>query len=226
MANVLLGPAELESLTGLPHAAIVLYLVLRRHMDYATGIVGLARGVSWLGLTEELYVESRQGMTARSFSREQVRRMSGHLERSGLAERHSVEKERLIFFLPKAQTDKCAPKKADTRPTQVRQGEPDMEHPAATPQQERLFVIRDGEGQHRMRQEQIRKPGTPPVSGLINPLTTFGGDAPPEIGGAPRSDLRLRQPVKPAESSGRLTAKPTRCATAFPRSAMPRAMPR
>ncbi|MGA7177981.1 MAG: hypothetical protein WBX11_00140 [Thiobacillaceae bacterium] len=188
MASLLINPAELEQLAGLPHSAVALYLVLRRLMDYATGLVGVTRGVSWQGLREELYVEGRQGMSSRSVSREQVRRIAGHLEHAGLVERHSIEMERLIFFLPKAQTDTCARKKSDTSPTQARPPRADRVASPPSPQKSMFFVMERGEGRPKPTQAEMAKPDTPPVSGFITPLTSFGGNAPPETGGAPRLD--------------------------------------
>ena len=53
---------EETALQGLPLEAQVLYLRgLRRHMDYATGVVGIRRKISWKMLAEVLEVEPHQG---------------------------------------------------------------------------------------------------------------------------------------------------------------------
>lgn len=114
------------ALSGLPLAAQVLYLRgIRRHMDYETGICGLKRGISLQGLAEILYVDGQQGMKYESTSKQQVRRLIVWLEKSGLVERRSIEREKLIFFLPLADTHQSAQKKADTKPTQSRHSEAD-----------------------------------------------------------------------------------------------------
>ncbi|MGO9443921.1 MAG: hypothetical protein ACLPXB_03995 [Thiobacillaceae bacterium] len=51
-----------------------------------------------------------------------------------------------------------------------------------------LFVLERDESRHCTQVPQPAEPGTPPVSGFIYPLTTFGGDAAPDNGGAPRSN--------------------------------------
>ncbi|MGO9443912.1 MAG: hypothetical protein ACLPXB_03950 [Thiobacillaceae bacterium] len=188
MANVLLTPDEVERLTGLPHGAIVLYLALRRFMDYATGQVGIRRKVSWQGLRDELFVEPGPGLTdTGSPSRGQVRRLCGHLERAGLVERHSIEREQLIFFLPNAIRDTLVQNKLGTKSALSRHSQVGTGQQPAKPQKEMFFVLEGATSRHFIQIAQPAEPGTPPVSGSINPLTTFGGDAPPEIGGAPRS---------------------------------------
>jgi hypothetical protein len=189
MANLLLTANEIEQLSGLPHTAIVLYLVLRRCMDYATGEVGITRRVSWQGLREELYVEPGPGMRdSGSPSLGQIRRVCGHLERSGLVRRDSIEREQLIFLLPKAQTDNLVQNKPGTKPAHSRHSQPGTPPLPAKAQKEMFFVMEGGESRYVTNLSQPVKPGTPPVSGFYNPLTPFGGCAPPESGGAPQAD--------------------------------------
>lgn len=141
---------ELSALEGLPLASRVLYLMaIRPYMDYSTGMVGIKRGISLRSLSETLYVEPHQGMKESAFSRDQVYRLVGWLEKSGIVERRSVEREKLVFFLPLADKENKADyqerKKAATKPRQSRNskaatGKPSnyevfSDKPATKPQQ-------------------------------------------------------------------------------------------
>jgi hypothetical protein len=112
---------ELDALYGLPLAARVLYLTaIRPYMDYESGIVGINRRISLRGLMETLYVDPHQGMKGQTYSRDQVYRLVGWLEKTGLVERRSIEREKLIFFLPLADRGFQVKKKAATKPRQSR----------------------------------------------------------------------------------------------------------
>lgn len=92
---------EDEALQGLPHATQVMYLRgIRKHVDYATGIVGVKRRISFASLEESLYVEpvQRRGETAAP-TKKQIRVMLDQLKRAGLIERMGADKP-LIFRLP------------------------------------------------------------------------------------------------------------------------------
>lgn len=122
MPALLLTEREQDALSGLPHLAIVLYLALRRRMDYRTAIVGAAVGVSWQALTEDAYVEPGRGEVQRAPGREAVRRGAAWLVRAGLVEmRSNAAQARLVFFLPMASTLSRARNQPDRNPT----GEPD-----------------------------------------------------------------------------------------------------
>lgn len=119
---------ELDALQGLPLGAQVLYLrELRRHMDYATGVVGVARRISWQGLGEALYVEPHPGLKdSGSPGREQVRRLVKWLEKARLVRPISdMVGKQLIFRLPLAVSDDSVQKQADRNPTETRQTEAD-----------------------------------------------------------------------------------------------------
>lgn len=125
-----LNDEEDAALQGLPLAAQVLYIRgLRRYMDYRTGLVGESRAISWQGLAAVLEVEPHQGVEdAGKPHKSKVRRLSGWLERAGLVEmRSDAEAKRLIFFLPKADTDQSVQKKPDTNPTQTRHTQADTQ---------------------------------------------------------------------------------------------------
>lgn len=112
---------EMSALEGLPLAARVLYLMgIRPFMDYSTGLVGVKRGISLKSLSEVLYVEPHKGMKEASYSRDQVFRLIAWLEKAGLVEKRSIERERLVFFLGLANADKSEKKKAATYPQHTR----------------------------------------------------------------------------------------------------------
>lgn len=109
---------EQNSLKGLPHLPRLVYLeALRPYMDFATGIVGIKRGVSYQSLSEELYVEPHPGYESGSPSRQQLRRAIKTLEHAGLITIQSIGKK-LILQCHLATSDNSAQNKADTNPTQ------------------------------------------------------------------------------------------------------------
>ena len=89
---------ENDALLGLPLLARILYLQgLRRFMDYATGIVGLSRGISYQQLREVAFVEPVTGRrNAGSPTLKAVRVALSQLATAGLIESIGNEK-RLIF---------------------------------------------------------------------------------------------------------------------------------
>jgi hypothetical protein len=56
-----LNPTELDRLYGLPHVAQLLYFAIRRQMNYDDGLVGNRYPISWLELSQALWVEPHQG---------------------------------------------------------------------------------------------------------------------------------------------------------------------
>jgi len=110
--------AEDDALLGLPWLARVIYLQgLRRYMDYATGIVGLKRGISYQSLREVAYIEPGQGIRrSGSPTLEAVRHALRQLEKAGLAEKRKAD-SKLVFFLPLANEDRSAPEKYHRRAT-------------------------------------------------------------------------------------------------------------
>lgn len=109
---------ERSALLGLSYLVRLTYLeAIRPYMDYATGIVGIKRGISYQSLSEELYVEPQRGHTGGSPSRQQMRRAVKALERAGLVSIHSVEK-RLILQCELATWDFSNQNSPDTKPTQ------------------------------------------------------------------------------------------------------------
>ncbi len=108
---------ERDALKGLPHLARLTYLeALRPYMDYATGVIGIKRGISYQSLTEELYVEPHPGYKSGSPSRQQMRRVLKSLERSGLISIQSASKK-LVIKCELATWDYCEQKQVGTKPT-------------------------------------------------------------------------------------------------------------
>ncbi len=119
---------ELEALYELHHVDYVLYLWLRLYMDYATGVVGLSRGISRQMLLERCYVPAEQGRGAQSVSVSALRMALGRLERRGLLARIGGG-EKLVFRMPIAQSALLRSKKQ--RPnydrTTTGQAQPDQQ---------------------------------------------------------------------------------------------------
>lgn len=109
---------ERDALYGLSHMVRLTYIEgIRPYMDYATGKVGIKRGISYQSLREELYVETQRGRTGGSPSRQQMRRAVKALERAGLVSIQSVEK-RLILQCELATWDFSAQNLLGTKPPQ------------------------------------------------------------------------------------------------------------
>ena len=107
---------EREKLYELPYMQQLLYVMaLRPYMDYATGIVGIKRGISYQSLTEELSVAAHQGYQAFKPSRQQIRRAIQGLIRVGLLEQQPAEKK-LIFKCLEASRDRSLQNKVGTKP--------------------------------------------------------------------------------------------------------------
>jgi hypothetical protein len=120
--SICLNDAELSALNGLPYMTWILYAgVIRRYMDYETGLVGAGftkfkKKISWQAIREFLYVEPESGVTAQgSPSKDQVRRAAKKLEKIGLISIISQRKQ-LIFKCLLADTDRSAQNQAATRP--------------------------------------------------------------------------------------------------------------
>lgn len=102
---------EEDALADLPHEAQILYLrVIRKHMDYATGITGEKRRISYAQMQEALsYKPSpHSGEKPVEFSRDQIKRLVQKLVKVGLIERrHDTAKgvAPMILFLPLACCD-------------------------------------------------------------------------------------------------------------------------
>ncbi|MDF5866940.1 hypothetical protein P4115_04470 [Pseudomonas aeruginosa] len=158
MPSFQINDEEREALRGLPMLAREIYVfALRPFMDFATGVVGERRGISWKSIAEELYVEPHQGIKGGEPSEKELRRALVWLQRVGLVGPNLAER-RLIFELPKASRDQSVRKKvgtkwADEAGSYVEGSEPS--NYAAFPEK-RGQICGRGESE---------KVGTPPVSG-------------------------------------------------------------
>lgn len=112
---IALTEQELEALQGTDYALPVLYLYLKRFMDYKTGVVGYARRISYQSMSEAMYIEPRQGVKGGSPHVSSIRRMLEQLLKIGIIRKG--RSDTLVFKLPYADTDKNAQNKADKNPT-------------------------------------------------------------------------------------------------------------
>lgn len=118
LSGIYISARELQALAGLSDLQFRLYITARRFMDFSSGIVGRARGVSWQSFREELYQEPGPGVKGGSPSKDQVRRAADALVRAGLIKfsSHNEQAQQLIFKCLLAETDHSDRKKAATKP--------------------------------------------------------------------------------------------------------------
>ncbi|WP_133127699.1 hypothetical protein [Legionella nagasakiensis] len=119
MDFLFINSQELSALMGLPHIQQSAYLLgIRPYMDRKTFLVGLKRRISYQSLAEALYVEPHQGFVqSGSPSRQQLRRIVCSLERAGLLEIQSFDKN-LVLKCLLADSSDSVQNKPDTNPTQ------------------------------------------------------------------------------------------------------------
>ncbi|EKE79456.1 hypothetical protein [Idiomarina xiamenensis] len=90
-----------------------LYLYLRMHMDYGTGIVGLKRKISYQAIREHLEYKPERGSKAQASSptKDQIKRLLQKLERYGWIEPLHTKRigESMIFRLVLASTGAIRP---------------------------------------------------------------------------------------------------------------------
>lgn len=93
---------ELDALEGEPAEVCKMYLLLRRRMDFQTGLVGADHAISWWGLRRSMQLAEVQGRSREDSdvpTEKMVRDKADRLIRIGLLERRTVAR-RLVFFLP------------------------------------------------------------------------------------------------------------------------------
>ncbi len=106
---------ERDILKGLPYLQRLIYVfALRPYMDYATGIVGIKRGISHQSISEELYIEPHPGYKSGSPSKDQIRRGLKSLEKIGAIKILSTNKK-LVVHCILADKDNCNENKATTK---------------------------------------------------------------------------------------------------------------
>ena len=115
---LVLTAAEYAALAGLSSLAVHLYVVLRKHMDYETGLIGTPRGISLKMLAEETSweVPKGRGHQIKTYTVNELRRGLDELARAGLLVRKRTE---LLIFEAKFALRKGASKTNPTlNPTQ------------------------------------------------------------------------------------------------------------
>lgn len=151
---------EREHLYGLPHLQqLVYYAGIRPYMDYATGFVGIKRGISYQSLREEIYVQPHTGYKAQAFSRDQIIRAVDGLERAGLIQNHTLGKA-LVLKCLLASHDNSVQNKAATKPLGQATIKPSHQMP-----------VNSGIVEEFSKKAVIGKPikaATPPESGFNN----------------------------------------------------------
>ena len=158
-----INKAEHAALYGLPHLQQLLYLrAIRPYMDYATGVVGIKRGISYQSLAEECYIEPHQGYASHRLSRDQIRRAVAGLERAGIIKIASKAKK-LILNCLLAATDNCIQNKATTK-------QPQKATRIRRPQHIENSII-ELASYTKATSESNDKAATPPVSGINTTLS-------------------------------------------------------
>lgn len=151
---------EREALRGLPMLAREAYVFgLRPFMDYATGVVGIKRGVSWKSIAEELYVEPHQGIESGEPTEKQLRRAIVWLQKVGLLSENHGER-RLIFELLRASRDQSARNKEGSKRADQAGRPSNMPQPSNGAPFEPVTPSKAAGG-------EIEKAGTPPESGFL-----------------------------------------------------------
>lgn len=102
---------EDDAIDALPLECQIIYLrVFRKHMDYATGVVGIKRSINYGQIKERLEYQPsiHSNEQRREYSQGQIKRLIQKLVDAGLAERmHDTSKgvAKMIFRLPMACSD-------------------------------------------------------------------------------------------------------------------------
>lgn len=158
---------EDDAIDVLPQECQIIYLrVFRKHMDYATGVVGIKRTISYGQIKERLEYQPSIHSNEKpiEYSQGQIKRLIQKLVDAGLAERmHDTSKgvAKMVFRLPMACSD-----------AEIARHEQDTE--SATRQN--VDGTKDEDTNRDMSATRgARHPSGSPVT--PNPLTTFGGGA-------------------------------------------------
>ena len=97
--RVRLNEAELSALSELPFLQRCIYIfALKPFVDYATGIVGIMRRISWQSIAEQVYISPKRGIRIQQCSKDQLQRAIKQLEQQGVIIKHKGE-ESLVFDL-------------------------------------------------------------------------------------------------------------------------------
>jgi len=99
MCNIVISDREWGLLAGEPSDYLKLYIVVKRRMDFATGIAGEKTLINETVLREGFTVDPVQGRAKpRPITRQRYRSALARLEKIGLLERRG----KLVFFFPQA----------------------------------------------------------------------------------------------------------------------------
>lgn len=172
MATFQINTDEQYYLRGLPHLSILVYLYLRQHMDYKTGITGIARKVSLKSIAEHLYVEPHQGIRGGSPSEQQIRRALDWLEKAGLIKRNTLANranKQSVFKLLLANTDYSVQNKADSKPTVEADSYPDSKPTVSEALNiQGLQQNEELKGSGKADNAKTQKADMPPISDIYN----------------------------------------------------------
>ena len=106
MSQFLINKDEREALRGTPYLPQLVYLfAIRPFMDRNTGVVGLAKRITWQSLAEEVEVWPDRGIKREKPSKKQLERAVAWLVKRKLVEwDHKVNQKPgiLVFKLPLA----------------------------------------------------------------------------------------------------------------------------
>lgn len=154
---------EQDILKGLPYLQRLIYVfALRPYMDYATGVVGIKRGISHQSISEELYIEPHPGYNSGSPSKDQIRRALKGLEKVGAIKILSTTKK-LIVHCILADKDNYVENKAATKA----HSQADSQNYSISPRNKEYLA----NSTKKATTFAIGKAATPPVSGNINTLS-------------------------------------------------------
>ena len=126
---VFISEDELEALEGLPHIVYRLYISLKYHMDFQTGIVGHPRRISWMTLRTMLHVEEFQGFEDTGTpTRGKVTRAMEWLKKRGLVQDLGTKQrgEAIVFRLALAPLGQSVKNKPGQNPDRTRTGYPEQ----------------------------------------------------------------------------------------------------
>lgn len=123
MSAIKLNDEEFALLDGMSNLAFRLYVILRRHMDYATGEAGRHHRIRWSSIDVEMNVDAHCGVRKGTDGRpgvQRLRRAGARLVKAGLIKSLSIataKEKQLIFFFPAAARGHSVKTQADRIPT-------------------------------------------------------------------------------------------------------------
>jgi hypothetical protein len=175
--KILLNEFEFAAMEGLSHLAIVIYIkAIRPYMDYATGITGWKRGISYQSISEEVYVEpvaGRHSSKSGSYTKSAIRNALKELIKSGFIQVLPAGKK-LVLKLILAITDLSVQNRNDTGTTQGSDTPPIDPNPALLKELQELKQAMNDIAKHHRND-------TPPVSGETISITTTTKDLKTDI---------------------------------------------